>query len=314
MASVHVGFSIHDDPGWVEKTRTFVWTGIGWTPVRIAARLGWFAVALGLTGVASAFFDRFDTDSRAGRTSRPMRAASPPRSAEPLAAGPANVASAREAPSPKAAGLSPLSAPVGPPRLLGIAAAELRVALKGTTRWWYIVAAGLAVAGALVPAGTARAILLAIAWIWPLPVFSAMGCRERRFGVDEILAAAPHPLRAQLPGVWLAGVAVALLAGAGVALRLALTGDLLALGAWLAGALFVPSLALALGVVSGTPRLFEAVYLLLWYAGPMNQIPILDYGGFTADGRARGVPFVFLAIAGVCLAVSLLGRLLRARA
>jgi hypothetical protein len=39
-------------------------------------------------------------------------------------------------------------------------------------------------------------------------------------------------------------------------------------------ALLISALALALGVWSGSPRLFEIVYLILWY-GALNGLPFL---------------------------------------
>jgi len=44
-----------------------------------------------------------------------------------------------------------------------------------------------------------------------------------------------------------------------------------------AGAIFVPTLALACGAISGTSRFFEIVYLVLWYVGPMNATPGVDF-------------------------------------
>ena len=55
----------------------------------------------------------------------------------------------------------------------------------------------------------------------------------------------------------------------------------LALAAWLAGAAFIPSLALALGVWSKSSRAFEAIYTVWWYMGPAHQIPGLDFMGTT---------------------------------
>ena len=79
--------------------------------------------------------------------------------------------------------------------------------------------------------------------------------------------------------------------GSGAAVRYLIPGDLAGLGAWAAGALFIPSLALALGVWSGSGKLFEALYLFLWYIGPMNRTPELDFLGATGQGR----PLVWLA-------------------
>jgi hypothetical protein len=75
--------------------------------------------------------------------------------------------------------------------------------------------------------------------------------------------------------------------------------------AWLAGAFFVPSLALALGVWSGTSKPFEAFYTALWYVGPMHHTPGLD---FTGAAPTAASPTLFVLITITLLAVSYLGR------
>jgi hypothetical protein len=52
----------------------------------------------------------------------------------------------------------------------------------------------------------------------------------------------------------------------------------------LAGAVFVPTLAIACGALSGTTRLFEIAYLTLWYVGPLNRTPF----DFTQGAYAPG--------------------------
>jgi hypothetical protein len=113
----------------------------------------------------------------------------------------------------------------------------------------------------------------------PLGLWSALGTREKCHNTDQLIFSAPHPLSRQLPLAWLAGVGVALDAGAGVAVNFLLASDGLHLLAWGTGALFIPSLALALGVWSGSSKLFEVVYMLLWYAGPINRMDSLDFIG-----------------------------------
>jgi len=55
---------------------------------------------------------------------------------------------------------------------------------------------------------------------------------------------------------------VALVAGAGVAVNLVLAGDSLHLLAWGTGAAFIPTLALVLGVWSGSNKLFFLLFAL----------------------------------------------------
>jgi hypothetical protein len=294
LSVVQVGLNIQASSEAAQSVHTFVWDGVGWTLGTIAGRLFWFLAAFGITALAALLFDRFDEERR-GAAGRRAAAGGPAGIAE---IEPVRIASAVPAP------LTPLGALPGAPRLGGIVAAELRLAFKGVGRFRYLIAAGLAVAGALVPAGTPRGVLLALAWMWPLPIFSVMGCRARQHGVDAILAAAPRPRLAQRLGLYLAGVLVAVIAGGGVLLRLLVTGDVRGLAAFGCGALFVPAMALLLGLLSGAPRLFEALYLALWYTGPMNQVPPLDYGGFTTAGLLAGTPLIFLGVAAAGLAVA----------
>ncbi len=101
--------------------------------------------------------------------------------------------------------------------------------------------------------------------------------------------------------MWIAGLAITLLTGSGMIVRSVLGGETAHLAALLAGALFIPSLALALGTVSGTRKVFEIVYLLIWYIGPINGVVPLDFMGATAEATAGTVPMAYLAITLVML-------------
>jgi hypothetical protein len=180
--------------------------------------------------------------------------------------------------------------------------------LNGRAWWFWGVVAGLIIAGALTPIDVSRGRILPFAWIWPILVWSSMGAREARDGTEELVFTAPRPLLRQLPSVYLAGVAVALLAGSGVALKCLLTGSLAALGGWLAGALFIPALALCLGAWSGGSKLFEAVYTVLWYVGPMQPIAALDFMGASNAALAAGMPLVFGLSAAGLVAGAVAGR------
>ena len=101
---------------------------------------------------------------------------------------------------------------------------------------------------------------------------------------------------------------VAVVASSGGWLRLALTGDLVSLLGWFAGALFVPALALALGVWTGSSRVFEAGYLFLWYLGALEGMPALDFTGASAASQGMGMPFVYLGLSAGLVALAMIGR------
>lgn len=103
---------------------------------------------------------------------------------------------------------------------------------------------------------------------------------------------------------------LAFLTGAGVLFRLMLDRSLDAALSWLLAALLIPGLALALGTWSGGSKAFEIVYLLWWYAGPLNRVPALDFMGIS-PGSAH--PFMYLSMIAALLGISLMGRSVRPR-
>ncbi|MEE2048800.1 hypothetical protein Q7689_36295, partial [Nocardiopsis tropica] len=141
-----------------------------------------------------------------------------------------------------------------------------------------------------------------LAWIWPVLVWSGLGTRARLVGLDVLFASYPRAA-ARFLAEWTAGVAVAALVGAGPLVRMVASGDAAGASAWAAGALFVPGLALALGVVSRVGRPFQAVYPLLWYLVLNGVSPVDFLGAVRADGHLTGPPPLLVA----AVALGLLG-------
>jgi len=176
--------------------------------------------------------------------------------------------------------------------------------LKGHAWWWYTVAGGLFIATLTTKMSSAQGVLL-VAWLWPVLVWSQMGAREARFRTGALIFSSEKALYRQLPALWMAGVIVALATGGGVGIRLLLGGDWPALAAWLAGAFFIPSLALAFGVWSGSSKLFEATYTVWWYVGPAHFTPGLDFIGSNPASRSVGL---YALLAAGLLVAAYMGR------
>jgi len=280
----------------------FHWQGIDWTSSEVLLRITWLVVALGLILLSALFFDRFDP-ARGRMQSH----------AKPRAKHGASEIEAHPAPSSirtltASFSLSSLHESGRGSNFIGVLVAELRLALKGCPWWWYAVAVGLVIAQAAAPIEMSRGLLLSAAWIWPILIWSALGTREARFGTQQLLFSCPRVLSRQLPAAWLASVIVTALLGAGTALRLGVTGQTTALFAWAAGALFVPSLALALGVWTGTSRFFEGFYTALWYIGPLNRVPGLDFTGGGSGAMADRFAWLYLSLSVILLTVALARR------
>ena len=250
-------------------TRRFVWNGVEWTGAIILHRLWWMLIALGIACVAALFFQRFDP-ARTWAIRRKEKAVAKDSTVVQISATPAIAAHA-------AVHLTALLAGTQKNRFIQLVASELRMMLKGMPWWWYVAALGMLIAEAVSPTPIARQGVLIAAWIWPVTVWSQMGARESRFMTQSLIFSSAHALQKQLPAVWCAGVVVSMLTGGGYALRVLLSGDVRELLAWMAAALFIPSLALALGAFSGTSKPFEAIYTVIWYIGPLNRAPGFDF-------------------------------------
>ncbi|MGO4423804.1 hypothetical protein AB4Z54_35245, partial [Streptomyces sp. MCAF7] len=157
-------------------------------------------------------------------------------------------------------------------------AGELRILLRGVPRWWWAVAAAITVAGLVAPLSAVPRIVLPAAWIWPVLIWSRLGTQRHEYGVESLLGAYPAPGR-RTRAEWLSGLAVT-------------------------------ALALALGTLSRTHRLFQAGYLPLWYA-TANGLPLLDFMGAV---RANGHPADPPAPAVAALSALLLGAVFAAGA
>ncbi|MGA2355357.1 MAG: hypothetical protein ABSG02_12750 [Terriglobales bacterium] len=282
-------------------TKRFVWTGVDWTAAIIWHRMLWILIALAIAAVASLFFHRFD----------PARAWSFRRKKSPAAAstnGDAQATSPIAEGRPSAGRLTPLLSEARGNRFWQLVMSELRLMLQGQRWWWYAVALGLLIAGAASPTVAARSGVVTAAWLWPALVWSQMGARESRHATESLIFSSARTLNRQLPAVWVAGFIVATVTGGGYALRLLASADWHRLLAWFAGALFIPSLALALGTLSGTSKPFEAIYTVWWYLGPLNHAPGFDFiGSVTPVSR----PFFYIVSSAILMTAAYFARRMR---
>jgi hypothetical protein len=264
----------------------FPWSGLHWTPGIVAGQWLWAVLGLGLVLLSAAWFARFDPSREGLRRVR----------VKPEQENEARPSQQRvKVPRITLPSLSPLVsrlAQVSP--FLGVLLAELRMLLNGRRWWWWAITLGLNVSILISPPEAVKDYLLPAAWLWPLAVWSQMGNRERKNNTAQMVFSSARPVQRQLPAAWLAGVlATGLLVVAGAVFHI-INGDLPGLAGWAGGVVFVPTLALALGVLSSGNRVFEVVYVIWWYMGPLQREAGMD---FTADAP----PSYLLAAAALLL-------------
>jgi hypothetical protein len=277
-------------------TKTFLWTGTKWSTTIILSRLFWLGIAVLLTLIAASIFDRFDPDREIVMLKRRKKQKVLPTPDEleqlPLRTKETQL---------HVSGLTPLLHSRPHVRFVALVVAELRLLLRGRQWWWYTVAAGLFAGCLFAPLAAARSGIILVAWLWPALLWSQLGMREAQFSTQALIFSAPHSFPRQLLSSWTAGVLLALLTGGGLGLRLILARDIEGLFGWTAAALFIPALALALGVCTESRKPFEAFYTAWWYIGPLHQLRNLDFIG---TQPVSSTPVFYLIAAAALLLVA----------
>ncbi len=315
-------FTIADKP--IEVVQAFRWEGVSWTASQVLLRLAWCGVAIVLVLLAALVFDRFDSSRSFARFRRKTRPDTPQAMANggaaespeaiPQATGAATTVSQQNRATKAPARLTPLATGDRTSALARIFVAELKLAVKGLRWWWYAVAAGLLIAQIASPLPTARQQILATSWMWLVLVWSGMGARETRYGTRALLFSSARILPRQLLASWLAGFALAVVFGSPAAFRIFVAEGPQALLPLFAAAAFLPSLALALGVWSGTSKPFEAILTATWYIGPINHVSGMDYTGASNGPATMHYVLMYLAASAALLvfAIAIRSRQIRA--
>jgi hypothetical protein len=303
---IHSTFILGFNTGFSQEKAltTFTWQGVKWTLEVLQTRLLLICLAFAISILASWRFNRFDS---AGELKK--EAMGVPKDAfgvEEVYLTPMTRYQDIE--------ISPLDGNAIKFGFGSILLAECRLVLKefpSVGRLWILVAGGMMIAGVFLPPGLIRSVLFPLAWFLPVLYWSKLGTYETRYGTNQLVFSSAHVFKRQLLAMWSTGVFIAVITGIGVAVSLALQGDLSGLTAWSVGAVFVPSMALCLGVWTGSGKLFEFLYTLFWYIGPLSGVEFLDFLGVSLGSVEAGVWRFYLGVTVLLLGLSYFGRKLQ---
>lgn len=312
---------------------TFRYEGIDWTLDLVGGRASLVLVGAAIALAAAFFFHRFDP-AKADKTllgdlpgrlkqailsfvtapAEAVESSNTPSGGSSLRAAPATLPQfgSRTRAFRLSGEMHPMSRailqPSRPALYMQLLMAEMRLVFKGVSSLWYVGAVGLVGAGFLVPLDLAHMAVLPLAWLWPLTVWSSMGTREVRHQTEQIVFSTPYPFQRQLLVTWLVGMLIALAMSSGIVARMGLAGQWSPLVAVCIGALFVPTLALAMGCWSDGSKLFEAFYLFVWYMASVHGVPHLDFMGRVPGARYWGVPWVYAGLTILLIGAAVAGR------
>jgi hypothetical protein len=280
--------------------QTFVWTGIDWTAGLIFQRLMWLVVSMGVVLFGSLFFNRFDPNRRAASKRKLVRSK------------PVQEDTTFQTAGLPAVQLTPLEKNsrfhFNFFRLVWL---ECLLLVKGLKWYWLAGLAVLWIGSLTAPSETMRSYWFLVVCIWPVLVWSRMGEREVRYQAEQLIYQAAYPLARLLLSAWSAGVLVTAMAASGVLFGRLLAGQPAGVLPWTLSIVFIPTLALALGVWSRGSKLFEVVYPILWYLGPFNRengLVVLDYLGIHAGAPVNASPLWFTGVLIFLLLLAFIGR------
>lgn len=296
-----IGILVPDAP-----LELFEWHGVEWTGALLLQQLSLVLIALLFILVAALWFHGFRDEVVKGRLNR-QKSASISTHSETLpdwnnAVADLEVKDERTDFSVDVSSLPPATVRDS---FLSLVHAEWRVMMKSASLGWYIVAGLLFVLCLVFPATvSAQWMIWPITWIWPLLFWSGMGSRESRYQTQYLVALSPRFAVRQLSAVWVSGFLLACVTGGGMLIRLILEGDVEHFMYWVSAVILIPSISLASGVLTKTNRTFEVLYMIIWYLGPFNKTPYLDFLG---TSPAEGSPYwvinsIYTAIS-ICLCI-----------
>ncbi|MEG0472298.1 MAG: hypothetical protein RR588_08190 [Solibacillus sp.] len=158
---------------------------------------------------------------------------------------------------------------------------EWKVLLRGYSKWLY----GILIISIILSFALPMNIL--ISWsplfmLFPLAIWSKMGTVDTTNRTEQLILSTFNASIKYFI-TWLSGLFITLIYSFGFVLRLSLAGDTRAGIAYVIGIMFIVTLAITLGYFTKSRRVFESIYLLLWYMGPVNQIPYLDFAGLSTN-------------------------------
>ena len=175
---------------------------------------------------------------------------------------------------------------------------ELRLMVLEGGMTWIVGVAICAVLALLVPSPAVDWVLLG-AWILPALALSRLNCREHRHGTGDLLMTVS--IGRLIASRWGAGVIALIVSASGVLIRHCLEGNVIGFWTVAASACFIASLAVACGGIAKSEKMFQVIYVVLIYIGPMNGVAHWNFVS-AQDAWNAGRWLAYTAVA-LCIAV-----------
>ncbi len=294
--SASVGFQIG------RKTdHIFLFSGSVWSSLFVLSRLIWVAFSMILLYISSLFFHRFDLGPAGNIKTRKIKKGERQNEAGtealiPLGEGNYPAPAMRLSELPKAK--TDLS-------ILPFLRTEILMLLRKGPRWFWIGNIGLFTALFFIPLPLAHKFGLPVIWFLQINRWADIATKEKQYSTHYFTYAAYRPLQRLLSSQLLAGILLALILAAPVIIRYVWNGEFMTVATIVIAAVFLMASSVAIGIVTGSDRLFNILFFMLSYAN-LNVIPALDYYGAVNSGT--GYITIMLSLTMALLIIAYLWR------
>lgn len=174
---------------------------------------------------------------------------------------------------------------------------EFKLLLKGRSIYWFLGLLGLNVAQLVVEVSLLTSVILPVAWLWCSLVISQLGQFEKQAGTLELIAYSRQSSMIQSFASYFSAWFLLLGASMGSLIRLVIIDEWMLNFQLFIAISFMVAFALFCGSMFGTKRMFEALFPVLWYMGPLQGALYLDFfGAHNHSSWESGIPLVYAFI------------------
>lgn len=252
--------------------KIFEWNGITVTNLFLLSRGMWIVISFVLIYLSSFFFHRFDFKPIVSKKKK----------------------SAGEEPVSASTGISIASLPplVNDYGILPFIKTELLLLIRKGSKWFWLVILGLSISMLFAPVTVSHLYILPVLWFLQVTRWSDLATKEAANGIHYFSYASYKPLQRMLPAQMLAGIILAIILALPLIIRYLLVFDIQAIIDIINGAVCIVLLAVCLGIVSKSKKVFEVLFFLLTYI-IIQGVAAVDYlGALKHDSHVLYMAFI----------------------
>ncbi|WP_313559315.1 hypothetical protein [Ruminiclostridium cellobioparum] len=190
---------------------------------------------------------------------------------------------------------------------------EIKLTILGYHWFWYISTVALYILTLFAKTSTLHTLWLPLLYLWTIPLWSHIGSREYQDGVYQILNSTPYFRKYQLIASYLAAVILYLTLGSGAILRSVIQYNFFNILFIFLSALIVSALALMIGGITKSSKVFEVLFAVIWYIGPFQKTYPFDFICFSGVTNNIVVILAYLLLTITFLSISYVHRLYKVK-